>query len=100
MTKLRNGLGKWMLRQVAADTLPAVVTTTREKRGFDVDVGEWLASGLGERIRVELERHRTAISEVLPPAVSIGSEFSDAALMGSPRRLSDAITALWLARRQ
>jgi len=99
-TKLRNGLGKWMLRQVAADTLPAVVTTTREKRGFDVDVGEWLASGLGDRIRAELERHRSAIAEVLPAAVGIGSAFSNAALSASPRRLSDAITALWLARRQ
>jgi asparagine synthase (glutamine-hydrolysing) len=98
-TKLRHGFGKWMLRQVAADVLPRAVTTSREKRGFDVNVAEWLSAGLGARIRAELDGNRSAIAEILAPSVSTATDFSDAALLASSQRLTDAIAALWLARR-
>ncbi len=97
-TKLRDGLGKWMLRQVSVGSLPGSVTAAREKRGFDVRVSEWLATGLGARIRAEIERNRVGLADWLPASVSVGSDFSDAVLSGSPRRLTDAITALWLVR--
>lgn len=96
--KLRAGYGKWMLRQVAGPLLPAEVAMTRAKRGFDVHLGTWLSAGLGERLRSALSDAGPGLREVLPATLDIRREFSDVALAGPGRRMTDAITALWLAR--
>jgi asparagine synthase (glutamine-hydrolysing) len=96
--KLRAGYGKWVLRQVANGLLPAEVGRTRGKRGFDVRVDRWLAAGLGERIRTRLSEARPRLRAFLPDRLRVERDFSDAALATTSQRMTDAITALWLAR--
>lgn len=45
--KLRNGVGKYILRQVMANKLPAV-TLNRKKEGFNIPVAKWLRGELSE----------------------------------------------------
>lgn len=97
-TKLHGGYGKWMLRQVARDRVPAEVLDARSKRGFDVRIDEWIAGGLGAEIRAELARHWDALEEYLIPGTRRDEAFADRALVAAPSRFADAVAALWLGR--
>ena len=57
--KLRDGVGKWVLRQAIADRVPAEVFD-RPKQGFDVPLREWFRRELAYRL-----------DELLNPACSI-----------------------------
>jgi len=46
--KIRNGEGKWILKQAVADLLPAE-NVGRPKRGFNVPVNRWMSGPLRER---------------------------------------------------
>jgi asparagine synthase (glutamine-hydrolysing) len=96
--KLRNGYGKWLLRQVVPDRLPPELVTARAKRGFDVASAEWISLGLGVQIRGELQRTWRHIAEYFVPGTTPERQFSDAALTQAPRRFADAVAALWIGR--
>ncbi len=97
-TKLGAGYGKWMLRQVARDRVPADVLDARSKRGFDVRIEEWIAGGLGAEIRAELAGRWDAITEFLAPGTRCEEAFADWPLAAAPSRFADAVAALWIAR--
>jgi asparagine synthase (glutamine-hydrolysing) len=46
--KLRNGVGKWILRRIASDYLPSAVVE-QEKRGFPLPLNGWLGRGIHAR---------------------------------------------------
>jgi len=98
-TKLSRGYGKWMLRQVARDRLPADIVDARGKRGFDVRLDTWIGAGLGREIRAELGATWGRIRDHFSPDVRPDEAFADRALLGAPRRFADAVLALWLGRR-
>jgi asparagine synthase (glutamine-hydrolysing) len=97
-TKLVNGYGKWMLRQVARDRLPLDLLEGRGKRGFDVRVDDWLAAGLGRAMRAEILDRWTLASGYFAPGTRPEEAFNDRSLAGQPRRFADAVTALWIGR--
>lgn len=96
--KLRNGYGKWLLRQVARDRLPSELVTARAKRGFDVSNAAWISLGLGAQVRGELKHTWRHAKEYFVPGTTPDRHFSDAALTNAPRRFADAIAALWIGR--
>jgi len=96
--KLRNGYGKWLLRQVAPERLPSELVTARAKRGFDVASGDWISLGLGAQIRGELQRTWRRAKEYFTPGITLERQFSDTALSQAPRRFADAVAALWIGR--
>jgi asparagine synthase (glutamine-hydrolysing) len=55
--KLRNGSGKWILRQVLNKYLPEAMFE-RPKRGFAVPIGEWLRTGLRDWAEAQLSESR------------------------------------------
>jgi len=97
-TKLLNGYGKWMLRQVAVDRLPRELIEGRGKRGFDVNIRDWLSAGLGAAIRSEIVARWNLISGFFVPGTRPEEAFADGWLGGHPRRFADAVTALWVGR--
>ncbi len=97
-TKLRNGYGKWMLRQVARGRLPRDLLEGRGKRGFDVRVDEWLGAGLGRAIRAQITGRWNLVGEYFAPGTRPDEAFSDRSLAGQPQRFADAVTALWIGR--
>lgn len=95
--KLRDGYGKWIVRHIMADRLPAQVAWTRSKRGFDVVLGRWLADGLGRTIRSALTTAMPRLSDYFAHPVRIEESFSDRCLHQDPGVFAEAVTAIWLA---
>ena len=96
--KLREGFGKWILRQVAPARLPTELVQSRAKRGFDVSVADWMAQGLGRRIRDELARTWRRSAEFFRPGVDPERDFADRFLATDGGRFADAVAALWIGR--
>jgi asparagine synthase (glutamine-hydrolysing) len=97
-TKLVDGYGKWMLRQVARDRLPRDLLEGRGKRGFDVRVDPWLTAGLGRAMRADIAGRWSWIAGFFAPGTRPDEAFSDRALGAQPQRFADAVTALWIGR--
>jgi asparagine synthase (glutamine-hydrolysing) len=51
--KVRNGVGKYLLKKAVADLLPPGITY-RPKQGFGAPVSEWFRGDLGKRARREI----------------------------------------------
>ena len=96
--KVRSGFGKWILRRIAADLIPASITATRAKRGFDVATGAWLAAGLGRRIRGELRRLAPRLASAGIPVTDVDRQYPDGALARAGGRLTEATGFIWLGR--
>jgi len=95
--KLRQGFGKFALRRVMDGQLPADIVWGRAKRGFDADIGRWLAAGLGRSIRERLHDALPAADGLTLRRLNADADFSDRALEHEPGRFGDAVTVLWLA---
>jgi asparagine synthase (glutamine-hydrolysing) len=96
--KLRNGYGKWLLREVVRDRLPLDLVAARAKRGFDVATATWISLGLGAEVRAELQQTWRHAKEYFVPGTTPDLHFNDAALARAPRRFADAVAALWIGR--
>ncbi|GIW26550.1 asparagine synthase (glutamine-hydrolyzing) [Meiothermus sp.] len=96
--KLRHGYGKWALRQVARDKIPESIRTARYKRGFDVTQG-WLSAGLGAYLQEQIQAAAPGLREILGPHLNPAQTYAPAQLQQQPRRLAEAISLVWLARK-
>ena len=66
--KVRDGVGKWVLRQAIADFVPASVLQ-RPKRGFDVPIRDWFRGPLAYRLDALLDANSNIYEWVEPRAV-------------------------------
>jgi asparagine synthase (glutamine-hydrolysing) len=94
--KLRNGFGKWIVREVMKGKIPETIRIARYKRGFDVGQADWIDRGLGTSIRESLQERFSGIKEWLVPDVKIGDSFSDKQLKKRPLAFAEAVTLIWL----
>jgi asparagine synthase (glutamine-hydrolysing) len=62
--KVRGGVGKWVLRQVAEEILPAEVAR-RRKLGFRLPLDAWFRSGLREMARDRLLERSSLVGTIL-----------------------------------
>jgi len=97
-SKLRNGYGKWVLRQITADRVPRSVRLTRRKVGFSVRQNGWVDLGLGIEIRRLLNEQSTQLSNWLRPGTLVDEVFSDGRLKSDSRAFGEATALLWLAQ--
>jgi asparagine synthase (glutamine-hydrolysing) len=51
--KIKQGYGKWALRETMKSEVPAYILKNPVKRGFDV-TQNWISNGVGERLRANL----------------------------------------------
>jgi len=63
--KLRDGVGKWVLRKAIADSVPPSVLE-RPKQGFDVPIRDWFRGPLSYRLDALLDE-RSAVYEWAEP---------------------------------
>lgn len=96
--KIRNGFGKWIVRDAMKGKLIDEIRLNRDKRGFDVNQTYCITNGLGKLIRTFLLDNRQIIKEYLPVNVDINSFFSDQELISHPQAFKEAVTLFWLAR--
>ena len=96
--KLRGGLGKWILRRATRDLLPSAITSSVQKRGFDVGDAAWFSGGLGDSMRARLRDVAPRIEARLGTSLPVGY-FTDERLARSPQVFAEAVTALWIGQR-
>lgn len=94
--KLRNGFGKWIVREVMKGKIPETIRVARYKRGFDVRQANWIDQGLGASIRQSLQERFSGIKEWLVPDIKIEELFSDRQLKKRPLAFTEAVTLIWL----
>lgn len=94
--KLRNGMGKYLLRDAMRGRVPDWILFNRDKRGFDTRHADWVASGIGDAIRQGLAIHASAATGFLPAGATIDRYFSDTQLTDVASRFAEATTLLWL----
>ena len=95
--KLRNGFGKWVVREVSRGKIPEEIRGARYKRGFDVQQSEWVEQGLGTSIRDALHARLPKIKGFLAPDAKVDELFSDAQLKHRTAAFAEATTLVWLA---
>lgn len=96
--KLRNGYGKWAIREVMRHKIPEEIRAARYKRGFDVPFSKLISAGLGQAIRNQLEDNYEIIEEFIRSSAKINIIFSDQQFLQKPNKVAEAITLLWLGR--
>lgn len=96
--KLRDGYGKWAVREITRDKIPEEIRTARYKRGFDVPFSALIAAGLGKAMRAQLNGNYRSIKEFLIFPGNIDEIFSDQQFLHRPNKITEAITLLWLGR--
>ncbi len=97
--KLRDGFGKWILRDAMRGRLPEEIRVNRDKRGFDVNQEQWVRGGLGAEMRGALHDRRAAIAPFLPAGANVDALFSDDVLCAHPQAFKEAVSLLWLGDR-
>lgn len=95
--KIANGYGKWMLRKMAAGTVPDLIRLNRRKRGFDV-TQQWISDGIGASLRSRIFENRHALSGHLKKGVDLDRLLSDTSLTKDVDILDEALMLAWLVK--
>lgn len=96
--KMRNGFGKWILRDLMKDKLIDDIRLNRDKRGFDVNQTYCITNGIGKLIRAYLTDNQNIVKQFLPAGCDVNTFFSDQELISNPQAFKEAVTLIWLMR--
>lgn len=94
--KIKNGFGKWAVRQITESVVPDFVRLNRKKRGFDV-TQSWIDDGLGAILRERIDGNKNALAAYLKKGLDIDRDLSDTVLKNNTNILDEAIMLTWLA---
>jgi asparagine synthase (glutamine-hydrolysing) len=94
--KLRNGYGKWIVREIVRKRIPEEIRAARYKRGFDVQQSDWIERGLGASMRESLRTRLPEIKEFLEPSANVDELFSDAQFKERTAAFAEATALIWL----
>jgi asparagine synthase (glutamine-hydrolysing) len=97
--KLRDGVGKWILREAMADGLIPQVKAARGKRGFDSNPGYAVAAGLGQLVRERLAEVADPLAKVIGPITDIAETYSDVRLARDQAVFTEIVALIWLGQR-
>ena len=62
--KIRNGLGKWLLREAMKDILPEEIRMRKDKTGFNAPLDEWIRNENREQIEELISRNSYVNNEI------------------------------------
>lgn len=97
--KVRNGFGKWALREAMKGLVPDEVRLARYKIGFAVDQGSLLREGLGDTLRGWIRQDLAKAKSFTRPAFDLDRDFSDDVLARSVRAMPELLSLAWMLRR-
>ena len=95
--KIRDGYGKWILREAMRGRVPDRIRLARNKRGFDVPQARWIERGLGKSIREALHERRHDIEARTAVPLDVDTAFSDRRLIHTPTTFAEATALTWIA---
>lgn len=93
--KIRNGYGKWILREIMNGGLPDAIRMNRKKRGFDVTQA-WVDEGIGDVLRQTIFDNRTLLSRYMRADVDLDKQLSGERMKADPNLLNEALMLAWL----
>ena len=97
--KLRNGHGKWILRELMANQIPENIRLSKLKRGFDVNRISWIEDSMGAFLRKELQGRNARIRAFIKPNLAINEAYSNENLKRHNMRFAEMVSLLWLSDR-
>ena len=95
--KIKNGFGKWALRQLMKNKLPDNIRLVRYKRGFDVAQNNVILKALGHTILDRLHDQQHLLQQVVDGDVY--NYFNPTNLGSSSRRFSELVALSWLVNK-
>ncbi len=97
--KLRQGYGKWIVREAMKGRIPDSIRTARWKRGFDANHGYAIASGLGNMLRSRLLEAEGELTRLIDVPLNVNSRYSDDRLIEDRSAFGEAVALIWLGQR-
>ena len=95
--KIKNGYGKWILRDAIKGYIPDEIRLARYKRGYDMS-NDWIKMGLGDHIREKLRENEHILNNFLRRRVKVDF-FSDSYLINNVSGIQEVSTLLWLCKK-
>lgn len=95
--KIRNGYGKWCLREMVDGIVPDKIRQVRRKRGFDV-TQKWQAQELSKILKTRILDSRTKIKDFLKPGLNLEKVLSVDEKQFNERFLDELIMLSWLLK--
>jgi len=94
--KMKDGFGKWVIRQIGRGRVPDEIRTARYKSGFDVSMDALCDLGFGRVVRDEIRESSPSYREYVKGTDRLVKRFSDHSLKNNKRVFAEAMTLLWL----
>jgi asparagine synthase (glutamine-hydrolysing) len=88
--KIKQGYGKWALREIMKSTVPAYILKSRVKRGFDV-TQNWISTGVGDRIRANLLENKNKVKDYVSDLDKLENSLKDENLNNNSNLLYEAM---------
>lgn len=95
--KIKNGFGKWTLREITKEFVPSFIRLNRKKRGFDV-VQTWIESGLGQSLRTRIKENYLNLKTYLKSGLNLDRDLSNENLKRNSMLLREALMLCWLCQ--
>ncbi|PCI48054.1 MAG: asparagine synthase (glutamine-hydrolyzing) [Alphaproteobacteria bacterium] len=95
--KLKNGHGKFCLREIAKNYVPDDIRLDRRKRGFPAPDEMWLKEGLAQDIYQKLSDSWSKIQPFLSDKQTFENTFSPRQIIERPGAFRESITLCWLS---
>jgi hypothetical protein len=77
--------------------VPEKILTSRNKRGFDIELPRWIRQGMGASIRDRLHDCQARYQNYLRQPIHIEKRFSNDRLASDPAAFPEAMSLVWLA---
>lgn len=93
--KIKNGYGKWIMREAMKSQVPKFIRLERKKRGFDV-TKRWVDDGVGDALRDIILPKKDNIEEYIHPDINLEQILSNNNMNSNKLILDEAIMLAWL----
>ena len=94
--KIKNGYGKWIMREAMKSLVPKFIRLERKKRGFDV-TKSWIDDGVGDALRDIILPKKDNIEEYIHPDINLEKILSNDNMNANKLILDEAIMLAWLS---
>ena len=95
--KIKNGFGKWALREMATPEVPKFILKNKVKVGFEV-TQNWINNGLGEVIRTKILDNKKALQNFVENTNLLEQNLQNDALSTDRNLLSEALLLTYLSQ--
>lgn len=97
--KIRQGYGKWAVREAVKGLVPDEIRRARYKMGFSINQHQWIQNGLGDVLRKQLADVWPSAKEFVRPAGTAETIFTNERLISDVNAVPAMLSLIWLGWR-